>query len=74
MTDPRITQLAKALIRHSCRVQPGENVLLELIDTPEEVGIELIRAVRAAGGVPHINLRRSRITAGCSPTSTPANR
>ena len=63
MTDPRITQLAKALIRHSCRVQPGENVLLELIDTPEEVGIELIRAVRAAGGVPHINLRRSRITA-----------
>ncbi len=63
MTDPRITQLAHALVHHSCRVQPGENVLLELIDTPEEVGIELIRAVRAVGGVPHINLRRSRITA-----------
>ncbi len=63
MTDPRITQLAQALIRHSCRVQPGENVLLDLIDTPEEIGIELIRAVRSVGGVPHINLRRSRITA-----------
>ncbi len=62
MTDPRTTQLAHNLIQHSCRVQPGEHVLLEIIDAPDEIGIELIRAVRAVGGIPHINLRHSRIT------------
>lgn len=62
MTDPRTTQLAQNLIRHSCRVQPGEHVLLEIIDAPDEIAIELIRAVRAAGAHPHINLRHSRVT------------
>lgn len=61
MTDPRTTQLAHNLIHHSCRVQPGEHVLLELIDAPDEIGIALIRAIRAVGGVPHVNLRHSRI-------------
>lgn len=61
MTDPRVTQLANNLIAHSCRVQPGENVLLELIDTPDAMGIALIRAVRAAGGTPHVKLRHSRV-------------
>ena len=62
MTDPRTTQLAHNLICHSCRVQPGEHVLLELIDAPDEIGIALIRSVREAGGIPHVNLRHSRIT------------
>ena len=62
MTDPRTTQLATSLISHSCRVQPGEHVLLEIIDAPDEIAIELIRAVRQAGGIPHINLRHSRVT------------
>ena len=62
MTDPRTTQLAQSLIRHSCRVQPGEHVLLEIIDAPDEIAIELIRAVRAAGGCPHVNLRHARVT------------
>ncbi len=62
MTDPRTTQLAQSLIRHSCRVQPGEHVLLEIIDAPDEITIELIRAVRAAGAYPHVNLRHARVT------------
>ena len=62
MTDPRTTQLAQSLIRHSCRVQPGEHVLLEIIDAPDEIAIELIRAVRAAGGGPHVNRRHARGT------------
>ena len=62
MTDPRTTQLAQNLIRHSCRVQSGEHVLLEIIDAPDEIAIELIRAVRDAGAHPHINLRHSRVT------------
>ena len=62
MTDPRTTQLAKSLISHSCHVQPGEHVLLEIIDAPDEIAIELIRAIREAGAHPHINLRHSRVT------------
>ena len=50
MTDPRIAQLAHSLVNYSCRVQRGEHVLLDLIDSPDEIGIQLIRAVRAAGG------------------------
>ena len=61
MTDPRTTQLAQALVRHSCRIQPGEHVLLDLYDTPDEVGVELIRAVRNVGGIPHIREHNTRI-------------
>ena len=63
MTDPRTTQLAQNLITHSCHVQPGEHVLIEIIDAPDEIAIELIRAIRAAGGHPHVNLRHTRVTA-----------
>ena len=63
MTDPRTTQLAHNLITHSCHVQPGEHVLIEIIDAPDEIAIELIRAIRAAGGHPHVNLRHTRVTA-----------
>ncbi|MGN0836249.1 MAG: aminopeptidase [Akkermansia sp.] len=63
MTDSRTIQLAHSLITHSCRVQPGEHVLLELIDAPDEIAVALIRAVREAGGCPHVNLRHSRVTA-----------
>lgn len=62
MTDPRITELANGLVTHSCRVQPGEHVLLDLCDTPDEIGIELIRAVRKAGAYPHVTLRHTRIS------------
>ena len=61
MTDPRTTQLAQALVSHSCKLQPGEHILLDLYDAPEEVGIELIRAVRAAGAIPHIREHNSRV-------------
>ena len=62
MTDPRTTQLAQNLVKHSCKVQPGERVLLDMFDTPDEVAIQLIRAVRAAGGIPHLHLHHGRVT------------
>ncbi len=61
MTDPRTTQLARALVRHSCKLQPGEHILLDLYDAPEEIGIELIRAAREAGAIPHIREHNSRV-------------
>ena len=61
MHDPRHDQLARQLISHSVSLKPGENVLLDLFDTPPEMGIALIRAAREAGGVPHVQVHDARI-------------
>ena len=62
MYDPRIDQLAKQVIGYSTKVNTGDQVLLELFDAPDEAGISLIREVRARGGVPYVNVNRSRLT------------
>ena len=40
MTDPRFTKLAKLLAGYSMELQQGENVLIDLMDTPDEMGVE----------------------------------
>ena len=62
MTDPRYLKLARLLVTYSTRVQKGDRVLLDLTDVPDEMAVELIRAVRAAGGIPLIDVRHSRIS------------
>ena len=52
MKDPRITQLARQLVRYSTKVKKGEKVMLHLCDVPDELGIALIREVRAKKAVP----------------------
>ncbi len=62
MTDPRYTELATLLVEYSTAIEPGDQVLLDLIDTPDEFGVALIRAVRARGGCPVVEVRHSRVT------------
>ena len=62
MTDPRYTKLAKLLVNYSTQVKKGDRVLLDMIDVPDEFSIELMRAVRAAGGTPFVEVRHTRIT------------
>lgn len=62
MTDPRYTKLAKLLVNYSTKISKGDKALLDLIDVPDEFSVELIRAVRAAGGVPFIEARHTRIS------------
>ena len=62
MRDPRITQLAHNLIAHSVELQPGERILIDLYDTPSEMGLALVQAVRAAGGLPYVTMHDARIT------------
>ncbi len=59
--DSRYEKLAHNLINHSCQLKNGENVLIEAFDMPEEMIIALIRAARAAGGVPLVTLKNNRI-------------
>jgi aminopeptidase len=52
MKDPRYEDLAKVLVHHSARVQPGDKVLVEAFDIPANFTITLIRTIAEAGGVP----------------------
>ncbi len=62
MTDPRYVKLARLLVEYSTALKPGDRVLLDLIEVPDEFGVELIRAVRAAGGIPIVEVRSTRIS------------
>jgi aminopeptidase len=61
MTDPRYTKLAKLLVEYSTALKKGERILLDMIDVPDEFSVELMRAVRAAGAIPIIEVRHTRI-------------
>jgi aminopeptidase len=61
MTDPRYSRLARLLVTYSTQLEQGDRVLLDLTDTPDEFAVELMRAARAVGAVPLIEVRHSRI-------------
>ena len=61
MTDPRYNKLAKLLVEYSTALKKGDRVLLDMIDVPDEFSIELIRAARAAGATPVVEIRHTRI-------------
>ena len=54
--DPRYLELAKQLTQYSTSLKKGEKVLLDLVDTPEEMGLALIRAVRESKAEPFLRL------------------
>ena len=62
MTDPRYTKLAKLLVNYSTRIKKGDCALLDMIDVPDEFVVELVRAVRAAGGTPLVEVRHPRVS------------
>jgi aminopeptidase len=62
MTDPRYTKLARLLVNYSTKVKKGDRVLLDMIEVPDEFSVELIRAVRTAGGEPLVEVRHNRVS------------
>jgi aminopeptidase len=63
MRDPRLQTFARNIIRYSVSLQPGENILIELIGVKDpELGKCLIEEVYAVGGNPFIELRDPAIT------------
>ncbi len=61
MGDPRYAKLAKLLVEYSCDLQKGEVVLLDVADIPDEMTVQLIRAVRAVGATPLVETRHTRV-------------
>lgn len=62
MPDPRYAQLASLLTRFSTRLQPGENILLDMFDTPVEMTVAIVRAVRTAGAFPFVQVHQAQVT------------
>lgn len=63
MRDPRLQQFARNLVRYSVDLQPGENILIEMIGLrDQELTKCLIEEVYAAGGHPFIEFRYPEVT------------
>src|SRR3954466_2415880 len=73
MTDSRLKKLAKLLIEYSTALKKGDRVLLDVIDVPDVMAIELIRAARAAGALPIVEIRRTRVSREVVMETNPAH-
>jgi aminopeptidase len=62
MHDPRCDRLANLLVNFSTRLQPGEKVLIDAFDIPPEMTVALVRAVRAAGALPYVQILQARVS------------
>lgn len=60
--DSRYHDLAAGLTRFSTELKKGERVLIDAFDIPEAMVIALIRAVRARGAHPYVQIHRARVT------------
>jgi aminopeptidase len=60
--DPRFTQLAEGLTGFSTQLKKGERVLIDAFDVPDAMVIALVRAARAQGALPYVQLHRARIS------------
>jgi aminopeptidase len=56
MKDPRIQKLAKNLVSYSVDVQPGENVLVEMIGSERDLINAIVEEVGKAGGHAFVQL------------------
>jgi aminopeptidase len=61
MHDPRCDKLAKLLVEYSTRLKRNETVLIDAIDVPDEITIALIRACRASGALPFVQIQHNRV-------------
>jgi aminopeptidase len=62
MLDPRAQKLAEILVNYSCRVTPGDHVLVEAVDTPPEFVTALVQTIAKANGYPHVLLKTASVT------------
>ncbi len=62
ISDPRLTELAKGLTGFSTALKKGERVLIDAFDVPDAMVIALVRATRARGASPYVQIHRARVT------------
>ena len=62
MHDPRFDKLAGGLVNYSTKLSKGDKVLIDAFDIPDGMTVALVRAARAAGAVPFVQLHSARVT------------
>jgi aminopeptidase len=60
--DPRLSELADGLTGFSTALAKGERVLIDAFDVPDTMVVALIRAARARGAHPYVQINRSRVS------------
>lgn len=70
MLDPRMQRLADVLVNYSMAVKPGEKVLVEAIDIPNEFTKVLIHTIAKAGGRPLAMLKSVEVNRALMLTGT----
>ncbi len=70
MIDPRVAKLADVLVGHSTRVKPGEKVLVEAYDIPDEAVEAIVKRIAEAGGLPFVTLKHNRVLRGLFNSAT----
>ena len=71
MNDICFSKLARLLTGYSMRLQAGDTVLIDVMDTPDEMTIELIRAARELGAIPLLDIRHSKLVREMQMGTTP---
>jgi aminopeptidase len=61
MKDPRIGKLADVLIGYSTQIKPGEKVLVEAYDIPDDVITLFVDRIAEAGGLPFVTVKRNKV-------------
>lgn len=61
MKDPRIQKMAERLVNYSVELQPGEKLLIEVIDSGADLAQAIIKEAYKAGGVPFVLTRNKRL-------------
>ena len=61
MKDPRIGKLARTLVNYSCKVQPGDHVLVDTIGKDHTLAQALVDEIYEAGGVPFVEILDAEI-------------
>lgn len=61
MIDQRMKTLAHNLVNHSCKVKPGDKVLIEATDIQKATVGQLVKEVYAAGGLPFVWIRDRQV-------------
>ena len=59
--DSRLQRLADVLVSHSTKLQAGERVLIEAFDIPEAAVLAVVERVVAAGAIPFVETKNTRI-------------
>jgi len=62
MSDPRFARLAEVLTGFSTDLKKGERVYIDAFDVPDAMVIAIVRAARARGAHPSVNVHRARIS------------